>query len=247
MSYSRTSVLRTDGGPVKRPVAGREQSPVNGHKRFPVAETKVGPSYVRADGPSDQDMCGCQWPAATVLLDLAVTVLLYLLQGIFKGGTDTIKHECKSPVRPPSPYMFQRPQLYIKNEAKKHKPTTPSDTFYKPQRTSFRGPMELPFPKKMRTGNRGRKRCRLYISLIKTDPKTTISVPYQATFEQKFRCRKTEPHGPPKTGLGHQKGTDFTYHTPIQPRLRRCGDETKGFGMHLKRNTDMTCFIHRQN
>ena len=33
MSYSRTRVLRTDGGPVKRPVAGLQESPVNGHKR----------------------------------------------------------------------------------------------------------------------------------------------------------------------------------------------------------------------
>ena len=132
----------------------------------------------------------------------------------------------------------------------KTKPKIHSDHLHRPvpesPRNQFQGPKGTRFSEKNEYRKSGSKTVPPLYFFNKNGPKNDHFCSLSGHIRTEIQVSKNGTPWATKTGLGHQKRTDFTYQTPIQPRLRRCGDETKGFGMHLKRNTDMTCFIHIQ-
>ena len=124
--------------------------------------------------------------------------------------------------------MFQRPQLYIKNEAKKHADHPLRHVLQAPK-NKFPGPKGTPFSEKNEDRKSGSKTVPPLYFFNKNGPKNDYFCSLSGHIRTEIQVSKNGTPWATKTGLGHQKKTDFTYHTPIQPRLRRCGDGTRGF------------------
>jgi hypothetical protein len=131
------------------------------------------------------------------------------------------------------------PQLYIKNKSKKQTDHPLRHVLQAPK-NKFPEPKNPHFSKKADDRKSGSKTVPPLYSFNRNGLKNDYFCSLSGHIRTEIQVSKNGTPWATKTGLGHQKRTDFTYQTQIQPRLRRCGDETKGFGMHLKRNTDMT-------